>query len=75
MNLIKHVWKYIKAILKLKYPHLSSLSDNVANRAMVIAALKAVWWVVPQAMIDRLVESMPRRVAALRWAKGWYIKY
>jgi len=47
MNLIKHVWKYIKAILKREYPHLSSLSDNVANRAMVIAALKAVWWVVP----------------------------
>jgi len=75
MNPIEHVWKAMKAILRKDYPELATLKDNEENRAKVDKALQVAWWAVPQDLIDRLIDSMPRRVEALRKAKGWYTKY
>jgi len=75
MNPIEHCWKALKSKIRRDYPDLHTLTDNEANRAKVAEALKASWRALPQALIDKLISSMPRRVAALRKAKGWYTKY
>ena len=37
--------------------------------------LKSAWAALDQAKIDSLIRSMPRRLEALRKARGWYTKY
>jgi len=75
LNPIEHVWKKIKEILHRDFPKLCYLTNNEANVARVEAALKTAWWRVPQGLIDNLIRSMPRRMEAVRLAKGWYTKY
>jgi len=41
INLIKYVWKVIKAILRKDYPKLATLKDNEENKAKVDKALQA----------------------------------
>ena len=65
----------MKSILRQKYPKLHRLKDNKANEAKVAAALKDAWAEVDQALIDRLIESMPRRMKEVRRVRGWYTKY
>lgn len=65
----------MKEILRRDFPGLYLLRDNEANRAKVADALKVAWERVPQELIDRLIDSMPRRLAAVRKAKGWYTHY
>ncbi|SPQ23230.1 9187ef6b-60d4-43ae-921b-b90d4690428a [Thermothielavioides terrestris] len=75
LNPIEHVWKKMKEILRRDFPGLHLLKDTEANRAKVADALRAAWERVPQDLIDRLIDSMPRRLQAVRKAKGWYTKY
>ncbi|SPQ17983.1 cfc5a8f4-dac1-4dd6-82b6-ad4bda0bf72b [Thermothielavioides terrestris] len=65
----------MKEILRRDFPGLHLLKDTEANRAKVADALRAAWERVPQDLIDRLIDSMPRRLQAVRKAKGWYTKY
>ena len=71
---IEHVSKATKSILRRLYPELWRLKDNEENRAVEIEALKVVWQAVPQELIDKLLDSMTRRVEALQKARGWYTK-
>ena len=75
LNPIEHVWKKMKDILMRDFPGLSELTDNEANIVLFHRALRECWERVPQAFIDGLVESVPRRLAAVRKARGWYTKY
>jgi hypothetical protein len=38
-------------------------------------AIVEAWEAIPQSYIDGLMESMGRRVEAVRLAKGWHTKY
>jgi hypothetical protein len=38
-------------------------------------AIKEAWLAIPNWLIKKLIESMPRRLAAVRKAKGWQTKY
>jgi hypothetical protein len=38
-------------------------------------AIQEAWWAIPQASIDGLIDSMPRRIEAVIRARGWYTKY
>ena len=75
LNPIEHVWKKMKDILMRDFPGLSELTENEANNGLFHRALREYWERVPQAFIDRLVESVPRRMEAVRKVKGWYTKY
>lgn len=70
LNPIEHVWKKMKKILRRDYPGLYLLKKNEANIAKVEGALKDAWNKVPQDLINRLIQSMPRRLATVRKAKG-----
>ena len=60
----------MKDILRREFPGLSSLKRNDGNIQRVEEALRVAWERVPQALIDRLIESMPRRLQAVIDAKG-----
>jgi hypothetical protein len=55
----------IKEILRRDFPGLYLLCDNEANKAKVADALKVAWERVPHELTDRLINSMPRRLAAM----------
>jgi hypothetical protein len=75
LNPIEHVWKAMKSILRKDYGYLKDLKDNAESRVIFVAALRRAWWTVPQVLIDRLIDSMPRRYHAVRRNRGWYTKY
>ena len=75
MNPIEHMWKKMKEILYRNFPDLCRLGANEGNIEVFINALKTAWNRVPQALIDRLIDSMPARVAELRRNRGWYTHY
>ena len=64
----------MKEILRKDFPGLYLLKRNAENTAKVEKALRVAWDRVPQDLIDRLIRSMPRRLAAVRKARGWYTK-
>ena len=65
----------MKGILYRDFPDLHLLKNNKENITVVEGALKVAWERVPQALIDRLIDSMPRRMEAVVRARGWYTKY
>ncbi|TFK78467.1 hypothetical protein K466DRAFT_507255 [Polyporus arcularius HHB13444] len=68
MNIIEHVWKHLDNRVHTR-KHLPS------NTEELWAALKEEWKAIDGDFICRLYESMPRRVAAMWKAKGFYVKY
>ena len=38
-------------------------------------ALEEIWKEIPESLLGSLFTSMPRRVAAVIEAEGWYTKY
>lgn len=57
------------------FPDLWELKKNELNIEEFKEKLKAVWWAIEQADIDKLIDSLPRRLAAVKKARGWYTKY
>lgn len=75
INPIEHVWAIMKEALQKEFPDLHKLPKNNENIKRVETALRSVWDSIPQAEIDNLIDSMPRRLRAVIRAKGWYTKY
>jgi transposase len=74
-NPIEHVWRELKRALNQLHPDINTLKDNALDREKLKGWIREAWWSIPQAKIDNLLLSIPRRIAALRKAKGWYTKY
>ena len=75
MNPIEHVWRAMKSSLHRQHPDIHLLKNNEDDVEVLKGWIKDAWEAVPQELIDRLILSMPRRLQALRKAKGWYTKY
>lgn len=75
LNPIEHVWKKTKEILRRDFHALYLLKNNEENLAVVGDALRVAWERVPQALIDTLIDSIPKRLRAVVRARGWYTKY
>lgn len=75
LNPIEYVWKALKQELVTANPHLSNLKKNKAHKAELTECIKKAWAAIPQALITRLIELMPRRLHAVIRARGWYTKY
>ena len=68
MNPIEHAWDYIdRAIRRMDNPP--------TNLAQLSNALVNVWNNMPIANVNTLIDSMPRRVAALENARGGATRY
>ena len=66
MNPIEHVWNYVQRRLFNRLPR---------NQAELLAQIQAEWARVPLPYIKTLVNSMPRRVAAVCASKGAATRY
>ena len=76
LNPIEHVWRYLKKILHEKFPNLASFSGGpAAVKKRIAECLEEAWKEIPTSLLDSLTRSMPRRVAAVIKAEGWYTKY
>jgi transposase len=74
LNPIEPVWRLLKLELFRRYPQLgrgrSKLDWDEFKKAICDA-----WDHLDQNTIDSLIRSLPRRVAAVRAARGWYTRY
>ena len=76
MNPIKHIWAALKMELHRRFPNTNAIPGGPAAVQRVLTeCLLAVWEDIGPEVMANLVESMPRRVAALIEAEGWYTKY
>ena len=37
--------------------------------------LNKIWWDIGEDVLNKLIDSMPKRIEAVRKVKGWYIEY
>ncbi|OKP13231.1 Transposable element Tc1 transposase [Penicillium subrubescens] len=75
MNPIEPVWRLLKLKVFSMFPELIDMGRSEAGWQYFIECLKAAWATLDQAKFDSLILSMPRRLEALRVARGWYTKY
>ncbi|EAQ83841.1 hypothetical protein CHGG_07812 [Chaetomium globosum CBS 148.51] len=75
LNPIEHVWAALKKNLRTLFPELWCLKQNCVDIAKFKECLHTAWEAIPQSFIDKLIEGMPRRLAAVKKARGWYTKY
>jgi transposase len=75
LNPIEHVWNLLKRKLYELHPHLYLEGRSRSDWNSFKEAIQEAWWAIPQASIDSLIDSMPRRVMAVYRARGWYTKY
>lgn len=68
LNPIKNTWAYLKR-LWANTPRRPTDQDGMFER------LQELWMRIPQAVIDRTVESMGERLRQIRQRRGWTIKY
>ena len=77
LNPIEHCWKHLKEKLHQRYPtiNLTPGGPEVVRKHLA-KALDECWTKnIEGEFLEALWESMPRRVAAVIAAKGWYTKY
>jgi hypothetical protein len=75
LNPIEHVWSLLKARLHSMFPELFILRKNNADIAEFTECLQKAWAAITQDEIRAIIESLPRRLRAVRDAGGWYTKY
>jgi hypothetical protein len=75
MNPIEYVWRAMKAILCRNHPEVYLLKNHQVDVEILKGWIVDAWEAVPQDLIETLILSMPRRLTALRKAKGWYTKH
>ena len=68
LNPIEHLWFHLKTKLR-KYEEAAGGIEELWRRAEI------EWEKIPKEKCQKLIESMPRRVAAVLRTKGRYTKY
>ena len=75
LNPIEHIWKALKGKLLELFPGLYFLTNNKASIEKLKEYLKIAWNSIPRDLIRRLIESLPRRLAAVIRTRGYYTNY
>jgi hypothetical protein len=75
LNPIEHVWKMPKDRIFELYPELVWLKDNEIDIQRFKDMIKHAWRTLDQDTIRGIILSLPRRLTAVKKAKGWYTKY
>lgn len=76
LNPIEHVWVHLKRLLHQLYPDIAYTKGKPEKVKVRLAeVLPLVWDELPEELFENLWRSMPRRVAAVIEAKGWYTRY
>jgi transposase len=75
LNPIEHLWWWLKKRMYKVYPQYNNFSVAEEEWDGFCDALKECWRQVPRVLIKKLIMSMPRRLTAVRKARGWQTKY
>jgi transposase len=75
LNPIEHIWAALKAKLYKLHPQARYLKRNDRDIAKLKVWLQEAWAAIDQGLIRKLILSLPRRMAAVRKARGFYTKY
>ena len=75
LNPIENLWSILKQRICERYPELVVLKKSAAAKNRLIEAAKEVWDELEDDLFENLLNSMPRRLQALRRANGWYTRY
>lgn len=68
MNPIENLWSWIKQ-------KLARLDNKPRTLQELKEKIEEIWYQIPVEYVRTLISSMPRRIGALRQAKGWNTKY
>ena len=74
LNPIENLWAILKAKVFERHPYLGP-GKGAADLEQLIDAIKESWDVIEDEVLEELINSMPRRIAAIIDAEGWYTKY
>jgi len=61
--------------MKEMFPDIWELKKNELNIAEFTRCLRLTWWKIDQGWINRLIDTMPNRLRAVKKARSWYTKY
>lgn len=75
LNPIEHLWKALKSKLRRLHPEFIKLGRSQADTKKMKTWIKEAWDALDQGLVEKLTQSMERRLLAVRRAKGWYTKY
>ena len=75
LNPIEHMWLALKRTLYKLHPEFDTIGDTEEEWEAFEAGLKEAWAAIPDTLIQKLILSMPRRLAAYKAAKGYQTKY
>lgn len=76
LNPIENLWSILKAELYRRYPdtmYLQGPRKAVSNKLR--SRLNQVWWDIGEDVLNKLIDSLPKRIQAVIEAKGWYTEY
>ena len=68
LNPIEHLWDELERQLKKRVMHPKNVSE-------LEVAVKEEWSQIPLEKINKLIESMPRRIEACISSNGWPTRY
>ena len=75
LNPIEHLWWSLKKMVLKLHPELENMGNSKADWRALRDAIREAWNRLPVALFRQLVDSMPRRLAAVRKSRGWQTKY
>ncbi len=75
LNPIEHLWYELKKKVFELHPELEDQGNSAQALRNLQDACKEAWALISERLMDRLVESMEDRIAAVIRAQGWQTKY
>ncbi len=65
------MWLALKRKLYKLYLEFNTIGDLAEEWEAFKASLKEAWWAIPDTYVEKLIRSMPNRLAAYKAAKGY----
>lgn len=75
LNPIEHMWWVLKKMMYKHYPQYNNLGRAQDEWDGFCKALQECWRRIPNALVKRLITSMPRRIHACKKVRGWQTEY
>ena len=74
-NPIEYLWLALKRKIFELYLELKHMGQSKEDLKCLIEACKEAWLAIDQGLMRRLINSMDRRLEAVKKAHGWQTKY
>ncbi len=75
LNPIKNLWALLKEKMYILYPELVGVLNNAETLEHLIECVMDTQDRMGERLLNRLIDTMERRVKAVLDAEGWYTKY